>query len=370
MNTATLPGITAETVATNRLTTRVLFAGHQDGIPVLFIHGNFSSATWWEETMLALPTKYRAIAPDLRGFSGADPAVKVNALNGMQDFVDDAIALMDHLGYERFHLVGISLGGLLVWWVMAGAPGRLLSATLACPGSPYGFGATRDAHGTPTNEDFAGSGGGLLNLDLLQGIKDGDRSTDLLTSPRAVLRRLVWGPSFIPQREDALLDAMMRVHLGDKDLPGDKQVSPNWPYVSPGQWGPMNALSPKYMGDLIERILTAEPKVKALWINATDDVAISNSAASDPGTWGPTGLLPGFPGEDEYPPQPMIDQIRSVLDDYTRYGGSYDEVTIEGSGHVPFLSHPKEFNSVFHQYLEQMDMLAAEIPTMNEGAVR
>jgi len=46
---------------------------------VLFIHGNFSSATWWEETMVKLPPQYRAIAPDQRGFGGADPAVKVNA---------------------------------------------------------------------------------------------------------------------------------------------------------------------------------------------------------------------------------------------------------------------------------------------------
>ena len=63
MSVPTLPGVTAETVRTDRLTTRVLFSGPEGGIPVLFIHGNFSSATWWEETMLALPPKYRAIGP-------------------------------------------------------------------------------------------------------------------------------------------------------------------------------------------------------------------------------------------------------------------------------------------------------------------
>jgi len=151
----------------------------------------------------------------------------------------------------------------------------------ASPNTPYGFGATKDAHGTPTNNDFAGSGGGLLNLELLQLIRDGDRSMDSLSSPRAVLRRLVWGPQFIPDREEALLDAMFQVHLGDTGLPGDKRISPNWPYVAPGKWGPMNALSPRYIGNLIERIITAEPKVKVLWIYGREDVAISNSAASD-----------------------------------------------------------------------------------------
>lgn len=355
LSVPTLAGVTAQTVTTDRLTTRVLFSGPEDGIPVLFIHGNFSSATWWEETMLALPPKYRAIAPDQRGFGGSDPAVKVNAQNGMGDFVDDAIALMDHLGYASFHLAGNSLGGLVAWWMMADWPERLISVTLAGPGSPYGFAGTKDAHGTPTNSDFAGSGGGLINPDLVQRLMDDDRSTDSPFSPRSVMRRLVWGPPFIPRREDALLDATFQVQLGDTGLPGDKQTSPNWPYVAPGKWGATNAMSPKYIGNLVERILAAGTKVKVLWVYGSDDVAVSNHATSDPGNWGPTGLLPGYPGKEEYPPQPMMDQIRTILDDYAKNGGSYQEVAVQGSGHVPFLSHPKDFNRAFHAFLDQAD---------------
>ena len=351
MSVPTLPGVTARTVTTGRLTTRVLFSGPEDGIPVLFIHGNFSSATWWEETMVALPPKYRAIAPDQRGFGGSDPAVKVNAANGMGDFVDDAIVLMDHLGYDRFHLAGNSLGGLVAWWMMADRPARLISVTLAGPGSPYGFGGTKDAQGTPTTDDFAGSGGGLIRPDLVKCLMNGDRSADSPFSPRSVMRLLVWGPPFIPEREDALIEATLAVQLGDNGLPGDKEISSNWPYVSPGKWGATNAMSPKYIGNLIERILTAEPKVRVLWIYGSDDVAVANGAASDPGNWGPTGLLPGYPGEDEYPPQPMMDQIRTILDGYARRGGSCEEVAVEGSGHVPFLSHQDEFNSAFHAFL-------------------
>jgi pimeloyl-ACP methyl ester carboxylesterase len=353
MSTPVIPGITAKMVSTDRLTTRVLFSGPDDGIPVLFIHGNFSSATWWEETMVALPGGFRGIAPDQRGYGGADPAVKIDATRGMRDFVEDALALMAHLGHDRFHLVGNSLGGLVVWWMMADAPGHLLSVTLAGPGSPFGFGGTRDASGTPTTSDFAGSGGGLINPGLIQSLLDGDRDSIEDFSPRGIMRRLVWGANFIPQREDALIDAMFRVHIGDQGLPGDKETSPNWPFVRPGKWGATNAMSPKYVGDLVERILAAEPKVHALWSYGADDLAVSNSAASDPGTWGPTGLLPGFPGPDAYPPQPMMDQIRKLLEDYNRCGGSYEEVAIEGSGHVPFISHPDEFNASFHQHLKR-----------------
>ncbi len=355
MSIPTITGVSAKIITTSRLTTRVLFSGPEDGIPVLLIHGNFSSATWWEETMVALPSKYRAIAPDQRGLGESDRREKINAQNGMRDFVNDAIALMDQLGYDKFHLVGNSLGGLVAWWMMADAPERLLSVTLAGPGSPYGFGGTKDAHGTPTFDDYAGSGGGLANPVLYQGLLEKNRSLDSPFSPRSALRLLVWGPPFVPAREEAFLDAMFQVELGDKGIPGDKVDSPNWPYVAPGKWGHLNALSPKYIGNLVERILAAEPKVEVLWIYGADDVAVSNSAASDPGTWGPTGRLPGYPGPEVYPPQPMMEQIRATLDDYSEHGGSYAEVAVEGSGHVPFLSHPEVFNPVFHSFLERHD---------------
>ena len=62
---------------------------------------------------------------------------------------------------------------------MADAPGRLLSATLAGPGSPFGFGGTRDARGTPTTPDYAGSGGGLINPDLVKSLLAGADVTHL-----------------------------------------------------------------------------------------------------------------------------------------------------------------------------------------------
>src|SRR5690606_33357400 len=109
MDIPTMQGVTAKSITTDRLTTRVLFSGAEDGIPVVFVHGNVSSATFWEETMLALPAGYRGIAADNRGYGGADLAKKIDATRGLGDLSDDLAALLDHLGIERAHLVGHSL---------------------------------------------------------------------------------------------------------------------------------------------------------------------------------------------------------------------------------------------------------------------
>ena len=350
MSIPTMAGITARTVATSRLTTRVLFTGTEDGTPVLFLHGNTSSATWWEETMVALPEGYQGIAPDQRGFGDADPEVKIYATRGMSDLADDALSLLGYLGIEKAHIVGNSLGGMVVWRLLMSHPEIFLTATLADPGSPFGFGATKDLDGTPTTPDFAGSGGGLANPELIKRLKENDRSMESQFSPRSALRALLVKPPFIPPREEELLSSMLSTHIGEKDVPGDSVQSPNWPHMAPGIWGASNATSPKYAGD-VNKIVESTPKTRILWVRGSHDLVVSDTAASDPGYLGKLGLLPGWPGDEAYPPQPMVGQTRAILEKYAATGGSYQEVVIEDAGHVPFIEKPEEFNQVFHAHL-------------------
>ena len=347
----TVAGVEARMVESARLTTRVLFAGPEDGIPVLFLHGNLSSATWWEEN-LDLGEGFLSIAPDQRGYGDADRGAKIDATRGMGDLADDAFALMDTPGHDRFHLVGNSLGGSVVWWMMVMAPERILSVTQAAPGSPYGFGGTRDVDGTPTTPDFAGTGAGLVNPEMVRRIAEGDDSTESPFSPRSALRALVWGPPFIPEREDALVAATLAVHVGEDGYPGDAGQSPHWPFVTPGTTGPNNGLSPAYPLD-IDGLVTIEPKPPILWVRGSADLAVSDSAASDPGTWGPMGIVPGYPGADAYPPQPMVGQTRAVLDRYAANGGAYVEEVFEGNAHVPFIEDPGRFNRILLSHLQE-----------------
>ncbi len=54
-------------------------------------------------------------------------------------------------------------------------------------------------------------------------------------------------------------------------------------------------------------------------------------------------MIPGWPGADAFPPQPMVGQTRHVLDGYAAAGGVYREVVVADAGHSPFLEHPDQF---------------------------
>jgi pimeloyl-ACP methyl ester carboxylesterase len=354
MMSATVSGVAARMVTTSRLTTRILTAGTDDGTPVLFLHGNMSSATWWEEAMVTLPQGYRAIAPDQRGFGDAELAAKIDATRGMHDLTDDAWALLDALSIERVHVVGNSLGGSVVWSMLADRPERLLSVTLVAPGSPYGVGGTKGIDGTPCAPDCAGSGAGLISRSFIRKLEAGDRNADGPFMPRSVLRSNVFRPPFIPAREEELLSAMLAVHIGAEDLPGDVERSPNWPLFAPGRWGATNALSPKYTPDPA-RILRAGYKPRILWIRGEDDIAVADAGVSDAGSLGKLGLIAGWPGDEAFPPQPAIAQTRGFLDRYAAAGGSFEEHCLPECAHVPFIEKLAEANALLHVHLMAAD---------------
>lgn len=347
----TLPGITSQMIDTPRLRTHVLSCGER-GVPVIFLHGNASSATFWEETMLALSAGFHALAPDLRGYGDTEDK-RIDATRGAGDWVDDILALMEALAIDKAHVVGHSMGGTIVFNLIATAPERILSATVVNPGSPYGFGGSKGIDGAPCYDDCAGSGGGVVNPDFPKLIAAGDRSSDNpQASPRVVMNSFYWKPPFVPAREDDLLSSLLTEKIGPDKYPGDFEPSPNWPNVAPGKFGPINAISPKYVGDSITRFIAAQPKPPILWVRGDSDLIVSDQSLFDMGTLGKLGYVPGWPGEDVYPPQPMVSQTRHVLEQYQAQGGKFEEVVIADAGHTPFIEKPAEFLAALTRVLE------------------
>jgi len=355
MSAPLMPGIRSQMIETPRLRTHVLAAGPEGGTPVVLIHGNVSSARFFEETLLALPAGFQGIAPDLRGF-GASETKPVDARRGLRDFADDLHALLTALGLSgdrKPHLLGWSMGGGVVMQYVIDHPENVASLTLSDPVSPFGFGGTKDAAGTLCWPDGAGSGGGTANPDYVKRLAAGDRSDESPTSPRTVLNSFYFKPPFraAPEREEVYVDEILRMVVGDGNYPGETATSPNWPGVRPGSTGINNAMAAGNCN--LSAFATIAPRPDVLWIRGADDQIVSDTSALDFGTLGQLGFVPGWPGAEVFPSQPMVTQMRHVLDQYAGAGGRYDEVVIADCGHSPHIEKPAVFRARVFAFLAQ-----------------
>ena len=346
----TLPGITSTMIQTDRINTHVLTSGSAAGVPVVFIHGNFSAATYFEETMLTMPDTYHCIAPDLRGYGDTEDLL-IDATRGARDWSDDLKALSDTFGDKPAHLVSWSLGGGAVMQFAIDYPELVASLTLIAPVSPYGFGGVKGLDGVPCHPDFAGSGAGTVNPEFIKRIQENDRSEDDPNSPRNVINTFIFKPPFRADREEAFLTASMLEKVGDDRYPGDFVASEEWPNVAPGKYGPINALTPAYFNTSGLADLAQKPPI--LWVRGDSDQIVSDTSFFDLGTWGQMGYVPGWPGADVFPPQPMVGQTRAVLEQYQANGGAYQEVVLADCGHSPHIEKPEAFMAAFLPFLAQ-----------------
>ncbi|MFP4484477.1 MAG: alpha/beta fold hydrolase [Spirochaetaceae bacterium] len=344
----TLSGIEKERVKTPRLTVNVLKTGRNEGEPVLFVHGNASSATFWEEVMQAMPKGYRPLACDLRGY-GETEALPVDATLGLGDMVEDINSLVETMQLGAVHLVGHSMGGGVIMKFAVAHPDRVKSLVLVDTMSPYGYAGSKDATGTPVYEDGAPGGAAGVNPEFVELLRQGEMGTENQMAPRNVFRQFYVKPPFVPEREDDLLRSMLSTRIGDDWYPGDSVASQNWPGAAPGTRGIVNAFSRKYFD--ASGITSISPKPPVLWIRGADDMIVSNQAMFDIQALGAMGAVPGWPGADVCPPQPMLDQIEHVLGRYEKNGGRVERAVIQDAGHSPFLEKPEEFNSIFHSFL-------------------
>ena len=345
--------IKSQNTQTSRLTIHYLTSGDPQGVPVLLVHGNASSSAFWKQTMQTLPTQYYAIAPDLRGYGDTEDKV-IDATRGLNDFVDDLGSLAEALNLDKFHVIGHSLGGAVVLNLLNAQAANILSATLVNPGSPFGFGGTKDAQGTPCFDDFSGSGGGIVNPEFAQRMTAGDRTEENpMSAPLVVMNSFYWKPPFKAENQDELLTSLLSQKTGENRYPGDFAPSANYPFVGPGKFGPMNALSPKYVGDSVEKLWQLPQKPPVLWVRGADDQIVSDNSLFDLGTHGALGNMPNYPGKDVFPPQPMVSQTRYVLEKYQENGGKFSETVIEDCGHTPFIEKADEFNKTWHSFLAE-----------------
>lgn len=339
--TLLFPGITQHTIKTDRLETAYLQAG-TGSTPVVLVHGNTSSSLFYQDFMFALAAtqRYTIYAPDLRSF-GDTQALPIDATRGVRDFSDDLFAWTQALGLTHFHLFGWSLGGNVCIQFAIDHPEMLHTLTLQATGSPFGFGGTKGAEGIPSWPDFAGSGGGTANPEFVKRIGEKDRGSEQL-SPRIVMNNFYFKPPFrvAPDREEVYVSSILSCRVNEGIYPGDMTPSDNWPNVAPGVQGPNNTISPKYLNQ--STLADIQPKPPILWVRGADDQIVSDASLFDLGLLGQLGAVPGWPGAEVYPPQPMVTQVRTVLNAYQANGGKVQEVVLPDCGHSPHIEKQDE----------------------------
>ncbi|MFP4628974.1 MAG: alpha/beta fold hydrolase [Halobacteriales archaeon] len=327
-----------EICRTDRLSVRYRRLGDPDGEAVVLVHGNVSSARFWEPMAQSLPPGLDVLAPDLRGYGGTERR-PVDATRGLRPFAEDLHAFLEALGVADPALVGWSLGGGVSMRYAIERPTAVRALALINPVSPYGFGGTR-RDGTPCQPDCAGTGAGLTNDAFVESLSAGERGADAPTDPRSVLREyyVADADGLDPHHEDAYVDGMLEMATGEDHYPGDVRPSEHWPGVAPGTRGVNNAISPRYCD--LTAIADIAPKPPMLWLRGDADRIVSDRSHFDAGTLGQLGQLPEYPGEEVFPPQPMVTQTADVLETYADAGGTLEQAVLEGTGHGPHLERP------------------------------
>ncbi|MFI5715724.1 3-oxoadipate enol-lactonase [Nocardia sp. NPDC051750] len=104
--------------------------------PTVVLLGSLGSdRSMWDPQVAALTADHEVVAVDLRGHGRSpigtgDPTIA--------DLAGDVLALLDRLGRDAVHLVGLSLGGAVAQWIAAHAPARVRTLTLLCTAAKFG----------------------------------------------------------------------------------------------------------------------------------------------------------------------------------------------------------------------------------------
>src|SRR5207344_568557 len=79
---------------------------------------------------------FRCIGADLRNANAGQSSGPLEADRPWDAYTDDHVGLMDHLGIDKFMVLGFCIAGPFIWNILERAPSRVAAAVLA---QPVGF---------------------------------------------------------------------------------------------------------------------------------------------------------------------------------------------------------------------------------------
>ena len=99
-----------------------------EGAPVFLVSGLGGVIQWWNPQAAAFAAKYKLVLHDHRGTGRSS---KNRMTYTVPLLADDLVALMDHLGIEKAHIVGHSTGAAMAQALALNHPSRIASAVLS-----------------------------------------------------------------------------------------------------------------------------------------------------------------------------------------------------------------------------------------------
>ena len=109
------------------------------GFPLLLIAGGGLNSTMAGlargpfDAVAEFKGEFRCIASDLRNANAGQSTGPLEIDRPWDSYSDDHLGLMDHLGINKFMVMGFCIGGPLVWNLLRRAPDRVVAAVLAQP---------------------------------------------------------------------------------------------------------------------------------------------------------------------------------------------------------------------------------------------
>ena len=119
---------------------RIYYEDVGSGIPLMLIPGGGLNSTIAFFTgnspfnaIEEFKGQYRCITADLRNAPSGQSTGPVEVDRPWESYADDHLGLMDHLGIDKFMVMGFCIGGPFIWSLLKRAPGRVAAAVLAQP---------------------------------------------------------------------------------------------------------------------------------------------------------------------------------------------------------------------------------------------
>src|SRR4051812_5402560 len=120
---------------------RIRYEEAGTGVPLMLLPGGGLNATIGFFTgnspfnaIEEFKGEYRCIAADLRNATTGQSTGPVEVDRPWESYADDQLGLMDHLGIDKFMVMGFCIGGPFIWSLLKRAPNRVVAAGLAQPG--------------------------------------------------------------------------------------------------------------------------------------------------------------------------------------------------------------------------------------------